>query len=243
MKSKKIRPGDEFIKLFNELESVLRQKINVHDYITFHRMVELVAEKDYVVRRNQRYLQRLANLRNAIVHDTGYPYKIIADPRKETLDILKNLLETITNPPKLIPKFQNSQLRFFDLHDLLISSLSYMDENEFSQVVVEDNDNYRILSSEGIIGWLRSSNNVGLVDIENATIGDAIPFENIEECGYLSRNDPIELAIELFEKTIQNGIARLNAILVTHSGKSTEKPLGIITPWDLMGFENIEQTI
>ena len=238
MNAKKMRAGDKFIKLFNELESKLRQKIKVDDYITFHRMVEIVAEKDYVVRRNQRKLQKLANLRNAIVHDTEYPYKIIADPRDDTLDILKNLLETITNPPKLIPKFQNSQLRIFELNESLISCLKFMDEYDFSQVVVAEFDKYRILSSEGIIGWLRSSKNVGLVDIENASIGDALPFEDIEECGYLSRNDPIELAIELFEKTIQKGIARLNAILITHSGKPTEKPLGIITPWDLMGIEN-----
>ncbi|MCD4656217.1 MAG: CBS domain-containing protein [Planctomycetes bacterium] len=241
MKQKKIRQGDEFIKLFNELESTLRHKINTEDYITFHRLVDLVAKKDYVVRRNRSNLKSLSNLRNAIVHDPIYPLKIIADPREETLDILKNLLEAIINPQKLIPKFQNSHLRFFELVETLTSCLSYMDRNDFSQVVVFENGNYRILSSEGIISWLRSNDKVGLVDLENAIVGDALPFEDNEECGYLSRNDPVELAIELFEKTIQKGIARLNCILVTHSGKPNEKPLGIITPWDLMGLVNLDE--
>lgn len=233
-----MRPGDEFIKIFNELEATLRKRINQENYKPFYQLVDLAAGEDSVVRRNRDILKSFGDLRNAIVHDREYPSKILADPRHETLNKLKQILKVITKPQTLISRFKK-EIKLFTVDESLVDCLSYMEQNDFSQIVVFDSS-YRLLSSEGIIGWLRSARDIGLADLQNATIGDALGFEDMKGCHYLSRNDPIDLAIEVFETSIQKGVPRLHAILVTESGKDSERPLGFITPWDLLNLGDLE---
>jgi len=232
-----MRNGDIFIKKFNELEDVLRQKFGPgpDNHVTFFELVEMVAQKDVVVRRRKSILKSMGNLRNAIVHGRDYPEKILADPRDEIVQELKQLCDEIAKPEKLIPRFQK-KLRVFEEDESLGECLSFMKENDFSQVVVKSGEEYTLLSSEGVVKWLEKSREIGLADLEEATIKDALRFEDSKSCRYLGRNLPIDEAIETFEKAISQGIPRLQAILITGTGKPNEPPLGIVTPWDLLSL-------
>ncbi|MDZ7860619.1 MAG: hypothetical protein U5O15_08155 [Candidatus Krumholzibacteriota bacterium] len=230
-----MRSGDKFIELFNKLETTLRQKVNWNNHKSFYQLVNVAAKKYSVVHRNRDILKDFGNLRNAIVHDTKYPKKILADPRRETLDSLENVFEAITNPKKVIPKFQKD-IKVFSLEEKLTKVLKYMGKNDFSQVVVYNNEHYQTLSSEAIVGWLRSAIGVGIADLEGSKVENSLIFEDEKTCEYLSRNEPIDSAFELFEKAIQRNIPRLQAILVSESGKSDQKPFGLITPWDLLSI-------
>jgi hypothetical protein len=98
------------------------------------------------------------------------------------------------------------------------------------------NEEFRILSSEGIVRWLSCARQVGLADIEGTSVRDVYMHE--EKIGHycMARNETTDAAILAYENAISEGIPRLPAILITNSGKPTEKPLGIITPWDLIGI-------
>ena len=229
------RTGDEFIRKFNELENFLRRKIRLDRQVRFFQLIDEVAKTDPTVRRRKQVLKSMGNLRNAIVHDREYPERIVADPRPEIIDELDQVLAAIISPEKLIPRFQKP-IRVFREEEPLLECLTFMKENDFSQVVVLKNGRYVLLSSEGIAGWLGSAREDGLDDLEGATVGGALKFEDEKACRYLSRKDSVDAAIEAFEKAIAAGIPRLQGILVTQTGKQEEQPLGIVTPWDLLGL-------
>jgi hypothetical protein len=52
----------------------------------------------------------------------------------------------------------------------------------------------------------------------------------------MARKETVDAAIIAFENAISKGIPRLPAILITERGKAIEPPIGIITPWDLIGI-------
>jgi len=111
-----------------------------------------------------------------------------------------------------------------------------MQENDYSQVVVFTGEEYGILSSESIVSWLGECCEDGLADIEGSMIENAYSLENPESFLHMSRSETVESAVLEFENVFSKGLARLHAILVTHSGKPNETPIGIITPWDVVGF-------
>jgi CBS domain-containing protein len=228
-----VRSGDQFVRKFNELENILRRKAGLNKHRSFSKLVDAVANIDQTVRRRKNILKSFGRLRNAIVHDPEYPERILADPRPEILNEFDRVIAAIAAPQKLIPRFQK-EIRVFTVDESLAECLMFMEENDFSQVVVLDGGKYGLLSSEGIVGWLRSARDIGLADLESASIKDALKFEDKEACRYLSREDPVDAAIGAFEEAIANGIPRLQAILVTETGRPEERPLGIVTPWDLL---------
>jgi len=229
-----MRSGDRFIREFNKLENLLRRKAGTSEHRTFSKLVDIVADRDPTVRRRKDLLKGFGRLRNAIVHHPEYPERILADPRPEIVEELVRVLKDIDAPEKLIPRF-HKRIRIFAVSDSLVECLNFMEENDFSQVVVASNGRYVLLSSEGIVGWLRSARDVGLADLGEATVGDALRFEGEDNCRYLSQYKPVDAAIDTFEQALAQGIPRLQAILVAQNGRAEEKPLGIITPWDLLG--------
>lgn len=231
-----MRPGDKFIAIYNELTMVLQEATGASKQVAFFELLERAGKIRPSIRRELPFLKSMGNLRNAIVHDRQYPETIIADPRQEVFEQFQKTLETIKSPTKVIPKFQR-QISIFKHQDPLSDILAHMQQNDYSQVVVYVNAEFRILSSEGIVRWLSCARQVGLADIEGASAQDVYMHEEqqIDNC-YMARNETTDAAILAFENAISEGIPRLPAILITNSGKLTEKPLGIITPWDLIGI-------
>jgi len=122
-----MRSGDRFIQAFNELERLLRQRggLGEGERRPFSQLVDVVAQKDSVIRRHRDILKRFGNLRNAIVHYREYPKHILADPRPEVIEELGAVLNYIAAPPKLIPRFQKD-IRVFSVDDSLAGCLTFM---------------------------------------------------------------------------------------------------------------------
>jgi len=229
-----MRNVDLFLQRYNKLDALLRERTGLGAEIPYAQVVERAAQKDAAVRRRKERLLAIGRLRNAIIHHREYPEQILADPRVETIKDLESLLAEIENPVKVIPKYRREVKVFSDQH-FLIESLSYMKNNDFSQIVVLVEHQHTILSTEGIAKWLENAREVGLADLERALIADALEYEDQSICRYMSRSEPVDAAYEMFEKAIAKGIPRLQAVLITHNGQPHERPLGIITPWDLLG--------
>jgi predicted transcriptional regulator len=177
----------------------------------------------------------MGDLRNAIVHDRQYPERIIADPRPEISEQFQKVVAMIKSPVKVFPRFRQN-IMVFAAKDRLDAVLAQMHENDYSQVVVEIDKKYGILSSGGIVRWLSSNRQIGLADIEGAIVEDVAKHEDPTGYRYMAFNETIDAATLAFEHALSEGIPRLHAILITNGGKPTEQPHGIITPWDLLGI-------
>jgi hypothetical protein len=80
---------------------------------------------------------------------------------------------------------------------------------------------------------LRESNSVGLLEPATAYIGDVGAHEPPTSWGFMKPNQTIDEARTAFLDGSAAPSTRLYAILITHAGKPTEAPLGIVTPWDV----------
>lgn len=98
-----------------------------------------------------------------------------------------------------------------------------------------------LLTSEGIIRWL-SQQSLSGISLENVPVQAILPFEKSHEVLFASRNIDIYEVEEMFEDYHLEH-KKLEAVIITHNGSKSEKPLGIITSWDLVEIDAMEQEL
>ncbi|MGA7732836.1 MAG: hypothetical protein WCD37_16390 [Chloroflexia bacterium] len=228
--------GDEFISLYNRLDSHLRSLAELDRTTSFMAVVDTLARGgNAVVRSYKDALREFGELRNAIVHDRVFPSRVIAEPLPEVLAQLQRVVEDIIRPERLIPRFQRN-IKLFGRNDPLAEAIQYMHGNNFSQVVVfgAAGDAFELLTAEGISRWLGSKIQDDIISVREARIGDALEHEPDDTYAVMSRDKTLHDAQDLFAGALANKKPRIFAIVITQNGKRTETPLGIVTPWDLM---------
>ncbi len=134
---------------------------------------------------------------------------------------------------QLIPAFRK-ELQIFSTEQPLIQALTYMRKNDFSQVIVRRNGKLGLLTAEGIAKWLEEKATDDIISIQESTVGDSLLLELQDSFVLMRRTQTVDEAREAFAMSIENGRPRLFAVLITETGKDTEEPLGIVTPWDLL---------
>jgi predicted transcriptional regulator len=176
---------------------------------------------------------------NALVHHRDPGGELIAEPSEQALREFEQIVQAIISPPKLIPQFQKPGIRLFSPQDPLMTALQHMREHDYSQVVVQTAEGQlSLLTVEGIARWLEEQAQDDSINMQEAIIADARRYEQAENVVVMSHNQTINDAMESFMLTIEQGKPRIYALLITEQGRVTEKPLGIITPWDLLSVTN-----
>jgi len=229
--------AEEFLRLYNKLSDYLYKKYREGRRTGFTRMVDIASARDPLIRSFNDDLREFADLRNAIVHDRSYPNQILAEPNEQCMERFKKIHEKITSPKLVYPTFK-AEIRVFYEEDNLKSALRYMKENDFSQIVVSDDDNLNLLTTEAITRWLADRMDDIGNEMPKSTVGYALRY--IDEGNFLlmERNETVYTARDTFDNSTEPIMPELCAVIITHSGKPTEKPLGIITPWDIMDIKN-----
>jgi hypothetical protein len=227
-----IQRGDEFIELYNRLDDFLKELTKSDRHTSFHALVNRARKRNSTVRRFDRELKEYAELRNAIIHDRDFPVRIIADPREEDLARFRLIVERILSPLPLLPTFKR-RLSCYEPADPLLTALDRMKHQRYSQVPVRYRGRLRLLTTEGIAYWLAAQAKEDIISIKEATIGDVLPHEQHGTYLVLSGSHTADDAREAFERSIADGRPRLYTVLVTETGKDTDKLKGLVTPWDL----------
>lgn len=223
--------GDRFEEAYNRIDRLLRERARLSRDVGFSTVVNEAAKSDPAVRRFKNDLLEFGDLRNAIVHDRGTSPKVIADPRDDVVRQLEEIWLRLSQPRRLRSLKPSIPLRFFDVDCGLPHALAYMRENDFSQVIVFREGRYVILSCEGVVHWLESKATEDVIALSEVRLEDVAVREPKDTCVYLKADDTIEHAQEVFTKDIGK---RVFSALVTESGRPTEKPITIVTPWDFV---------
>ena len=230
--------ANEFLLLFNQITEHLRTLVGVGPECNFPHLVSRGAEKNAAVRRNQSRLLAYGKLRNAIVHGPSYPPEVIAEPTERTLTDFRALVEKVTSPTSVIPKFER-EVRCFGPGDPLSEALACMRTADYSQVAVREDGRLRLLTTEGVAWWAAGKSLANKEQPRDAVVGDALRFEFPGTHQLLARNQSLDDAREAFATQFERGRPRLYALIITATGADTEEPLGIVTPWDLLGVQNV----
>ena len=226
--------AEEFIQLFNQVEEFLSRLVNRAPYTRFERLVEFASADNAAVRANASALGQFAKLRNAIVHCEGYPPHIVATPSSEALSKFKKVVHEVIEPTPLIPTF-GGPVRCFSPNETLPGVLGFMRKNDFSQVVVKENNGVlQMLTVEGVAWWLADQLEDGQVSAGAVRLDSILGLEPQGCFGIMGPEKTIFDAADAFRNSIHRKATRLYAIVITENGGDHDNPIGFVTPWDLV---------
>jgi predicted transcriptional regulator len=195
-----------------------------------------------IIRTYRQDLYQYAKLRNALVHEKIKEHFYIADPHERIVLHIEQIADHFEKPMPAL-SIATQPVIFYKEDTPLKDILLVIDRRSYSQFPIYDSEgNYQwLLTSEGILRWL-SKQPLSGISLEKVTAKNIFSCEKPHEVIYVDRNTNIYEVEELFE---DHHLAhkKLEAVLITHSGKETEKPIGIITAWDLVEIDALEQQV
>jgi predicted transcriptional regulator len=222
--------GDRFEAAYNKIDALLRKKFSLVKGASFSAIVSYAAKSDAAVRAYKDDLLEHGELRNAIVHDRGTNSVLLADPREEAVLRIEEIWGRLSKP-RTLRTLAPAPIRVFSTGECLLEALSYMRSNDFSQIVVLSEEKHVILSAEGIAHWLEAKFTEDIIELSAVNIHDVLGFEPNDTCVYLKIDETVERAREVFTTDIGK---RVFSALVTENGKPSQKPVNIVTPWNIV---------
>lgn len=224
-----------FLALFNSLEHEVRRVVHATTYLRFYELVDAACERCPSLEPERAFLRVAGDLRNSIVHWKAFPNEVPAAPSPFLVERLEAVLGFLRKPPRVLPRFRR-RLRVFHGDAPLGSAVEYMVRRDYSQVVVRLDGRLGLLTTEDVTRWLGESIRSRGRDPLEASLREALGDRAWDGCEYLRGSALVDDALRIFESAIRSGKPRVHAILVTTRGWPEGRPLGIITPWDLLGY-------
>ena len=231
--------AERFIQLFNQIDehlrSTLRERRHGEDrHSSFGNVVRAVSRFNTRVRDRRDDLIEYADLRNSLVHTAGQQgLRYLAEPYPEVVEDFERLVESIINPKRAV-QIGSHEPRRFPPGSQLVDALAYMRDAGHGQIVVQGNGPAQLLSTRGIVNWFGKNVQNGSVTLEGVTLADVLPEQPEGSFDIVDRNTTIDEIRARFQALVTPSGERLLALIVTHSGKPTEKAIGIITAWDVV---------
>lgn len=178
------------------------------------------------------FLLLASRLRNVIVHDNKDPVVELATPAQKVVERIERIVKELESPEKVEKRFVNEEVVTVASDQTLKDVLKLVSEKQFSQFpVIDEGKIVGLLTENGITRWLSSAvsteSMIEFADVIAATILEHEETrENMILIGRLRELNEIRLQ---FSKN-----PFLEAAIITQAGKPDQKPLGIITRWDLI---------
>lgn len=225
--------SSQFLAAFNGIEDWLRHELGAREEDEFASLLRRMEKADAEVRRHAAELKRFARLRNLIVHNHSQRLPL-AVPTQASIERIEALAAHFRSPTLLLTLAARpvEQCKPTDPLGLCVKK---MHDGVFSQLPIFDGNKYHgLLTAETIARWLAAS----FVGDGNGIIGEQAAAEVMrhqedgENVRFVARTATVANALAAFDEFLHRG-KRLEAILITNSGRPTETPLGIVTVHDI----------
>ena len=223
--------ADEFLDTYAHLERHFRRSLGADNIKSFSVMVKELSKRDRFVARFRDELLQWHDLRNAIVHERRGGGRVIAEPLRDALEEFQRLATLLSAPPKLTTRFQREVARVSPT-DTVETASNAMQRNGFAQLPVYDDAGlHGLLTATTVARWLATAWETGVA--ANTKVSEVIAAgDDHADWRLLDRDATFTDAIGLFDEAHDAG-RRLAAIVITHDGKRSQKPIGILTTADL----------
>ena len=224
--------SSRFLDAFTAIEKHLRTLLDADRHMTFNEMVEKAAKSDKGVRRLRGQLKDFGELRNFVVHEYRRDQPT-ASPSAHAVERLQAIRDELLSPPRLIDLFRQ-QVETCAPTDPVGAAARKMHDGSFSQLPVYEGDRLvGLLTAETVARWLASRLAGGLGLLEEESVEVVMRHEEgTHTYVVMDRDATVEDAFTAFDDHLRSGKS-LDAIILTHSGGETERPLGIVTVSDM----------
>lgn len=228
------RNSDRFTYAYNRIEKSMEKISGLNNYMPFSRLIDKTKHMNAIIRKFEQDLREFSDLRNAIVHHrTGAEYAI-AEPHDDIVELIEYIDRELSKPVTVGDMFIR-KVHTLQGSDKLATGLKLIRERRFNQIPIYENRKFiGLITATGITYWLADKMLDEIISREMPTLLDIYDHEKQKKTyQFIDRNLSVYEAEEYFKKAVANG-KRLEALLITESGRPEEKLLGIITPLDLM---------
>ena len=224
-------PSERFLKAFCEIEEHLRQLTNQPRETQFIVLLKEARGRSRIVARRYEDLDELRELRNAIVHDGR---GLIAEPTDKAVQLVEEIRDLLLEPPRVDTSPFLREVVTVSLEAPVADAVRLMYEKDFSQLpVVGQKGIVDLLTTNTIARWLGVQVAEDIFSLTESSVAEVLQYKEMNETWQcIPRHSTLVDAVEFFEQELRQGHWPV-ALIITHSGKQHEKPLGIITPWDL----------
>ena len=220
-----------FLDACSDIETHLRAQFQLGETRGLGEMLHLAKKKSPVVRRYWDNLDAMRELRNAIAHHSYDEGRPIAAPLPRTVAMAERVRDEILRPAPIRLHLFGGVIEVARPEDPLRSHLTRMVGCDFSQVPVYSDDGYiGLLTTNAIARWIAGNlDERGDIYIESGSVGAVLESaEPHEKAIVVASSMSVALVVEKL-----TAVPPPMAILVTESGKATEKPIGIVVLADL----------
>jgi CBS domain-containing protein len=228
--------AQRFITAFNEIENHFRAALGADEHIEFGKLAREYVATRRLPLKHQDALLTFARLRNAISHEPYRDGRPIADPRPDVVEQIEQLRNLYFKPPTALSVLGQMEVCSVAPDQPISVALEYVRLFDYSQFPVYDGDSYAgILTTNAIARWLAAqlAATGGLAEAEAETVVHVLAFAEQHECArHVPRSITAADAVHQLSKGGQAG-KPLTALIITQSGRSTEKPLRVVVDDDL----------
>jgi predicted transcriptional regulator len=223
-----------FLRAFNEIEDSFRSELGLADNEDFAQLARAYSEKYWLPTSHRDALRAFRELRTAIVHGRYFGDRPIAEPVPEVVDEIECLRDLIKSPPAALAILGGRDVCMTRRDEPIRAALEHVRRFDYSQLPVYENHGYAgILTTNTIARWLAHQlvQNQGLAEEE--TVSQILEFAEPHERALLVSRQIT--APEVIQKLSHGGTrgTPVTALVVTANGRSTDKPLRVITVFDL----------
>lgn len=224
--------SSRYLDSFNAIEKWLRDQIPGSERHDFPTLIDLASQQHRGVRRHASKLKELNRFRNFVVHDFSQS-KAMAVPTKWAADLISAVRTELLSPEPLL-SFAAQPVATCQPSDRITLAVTKMRAGKFSQVpVCDDSKCLGLLTAETIARWLSAELPVNGGLVEEQSIAEVLAHqEDLENHTFVGRLATVDDALAAFEAFMARG-KRLDAVLITQNGRSTEGLLGIVTIHDV----------
>ncbi|MFK3988004.1 MULTISPECIES: CBS domain-containing protein [Exiguobacterium] len=226
-----------FLDRFHRIETMLRQQLKQEEHISFSYLVDQAAKQNPLIRQKAERLKSFGRLRNAIQHGSGLNGESIAEPHEKIVNEIIEIEEKLRSPKRMNTFF--CDVYSLNETDSMSKMLQFVHQFQYSQFPVFNSDGefISLVTESGITNWLASKMKDDLISFEENRVSDLLSVDELARTyRFVSRRNTIYEAKDYFLQAANKG-QKLEALLITESGKSNQALLGIVTHWDLAKFD------
>lgn len=232
--------AEEYIQKFKELEAVVKETFGLNDWDS---VTNFLSKRDEYrpFREEIKYCQEVRNL---LQHKQKIGGEYPVEPTREMINFLERTINSLKNRKKcgeiMVPL---SRLFFRREKDSIRETLFKMREIPSGHVPVLDDEGkvsgvFTAVSFLNIIADRKGNPLSPDADFEEAKKYISFDSHDSEVYHFVKSSLYVDELRDIFEHTYSGG-KRLAMVFVTSNGKADGKLLGTISPWDVLGKENL----
>ncbi|OEH91343.1 CBS domain-containing protein [Bacillus solimangrovi] len=227
--------SERFEVAYNKIDTVLKKSV-INSDKSYTALVRKGAKHHQLIETYYDELIQYGKLRNAIVHGKKEVGEYIAEPHLEVVEKIETIA-TIFTQPNYALTIATKDVILFDYEDTVVSVIRAIKQHNYSQYpVYKDKKCIGLLTTGDIVKWMANYTVNNIVDLADIKVKDIlINLENLP-IKFVEKSINIFEVEEIFEN-VHKEKKDLEAIIVTENGRINERPLGLITAWDLIEID------